>query len=66
MANMRILLAEDEHALGELLSKALEQSGYWVDWLDDGRLVACADGKKAGLRHSMAHFARCVHGSRRD
>lgn len=36
---MRILLAEDEHALGEWLSKALEQSGYRVDWLDDGRLV---------------------------
>jgi two-component system, OmpR family, response regulator TctD len=37
--SMRILLAEDEHALGEWLSKALEQSGYRVDWLDDGRLV---------------------------
>jgi two-component system response regulator TctD len=36
---MRILLAEDEHALGEWLSKALEQTGYRVDWLDDGRLV---------------------------
>jgi len=36
---MRILLAEDEHALGEWLAKALEQSGYRVDWRDDGRLV---------------------------
>jgi len=36
---MRILLAEDEHALGEWLSKALEQSGFRVDWRDDGRLV---------------------------
>ena len=36
---MRILLAEDEHALGEWLAKALEQSGWRVDWLDDGRLV---------------------------
>ncbi len=36
---MRILLAEDEHALAEWLSKALEQSGYKVDWLDDGRMV---------------------------
>lgn len=36
---MRILLAEDEHALGEWLSKALEQSGHRVDWRDDGRLV---------------------------
>ena len=33
---MRILLAEDEHALGEWLSKALEQSGFRVDWRDDG------------------------------
>jgi two-component system response regulator TctD len=39
MAAMRILLAEDEHALGEWLAKALEQSGWRVDWLDDGRLV---------------------------
>jgi len=36
---MRILLAEDEHALAEWLCKALEQTGYRVDWLDDGRLV---------------------------
>lgn len=36
---MRILLAEDEHALGEWLSKALEQSGFRVDWRDDGRLA---------------------------
>lgn len=36
---MRILLAEDEHALGEWLSKALEQGGSRVDWRDDGRLV---------------------------
>lgn len=36
---MHILLAEDEHALGEWLSKALEQSGFRVDWRDDGRLV---------------------------
>jgi two-component system response regulator TctD len=36
---MKILLAEDEHALGEWLSKALAQSDYRVDWLTDGRLV---------------------------
>lgn len=36
---MRILLAEDERALAEWLCRALEQSGYRVDWLDDGRLV---------------------------
>ena len=39
MRTMRILLAEDEHGLGEWLSKALEQSGFRVDWTDDGRLV---------------------------
>jgi two-component system response regulator TctD len=39
IAAMRILLAEDEHALGEWLSKALEQGGWRVDWRDDGRLV---------------------------
>ncbi|WP_342129249.1 response regulator [Hydrogenophaga sp. OTU3427] len=36
---MHILLAEDEPALGEWLSKALEQGGHRVDWRDDGRLV---------------------------
>lgn len=36
---MRILLAEDEHTLAEWLCKALGQSGYNVNWLDDGRLV---------------------------
>lgn len=36
---MRILLAEDEHALGEWLAKALEQSGFRVDWVDDGRVA---------------------------
>lgn len=36
---MRILLAEDEHALGEWLARALEQAGFRVDWRDDGRLV---------------------------
>lgn len=43
---MKILLAEDEHALGEWLSKALEQSGFSVDWRDDGRLAeqALEDG----------------------
>ncbi len=36
---MRILLAEDEHALGEWLSRALAQSGFSVEWCDDGRLA---------------------------
>ena len=39
---MRILLVEDEHALGEWLCKALEQSGLRVDWRDDGRLAELA------------------------
>ncbi len=36
---MRVLLAEDEHALGEWLSKALVQSDIQVDWVDDGQLA---------------------------
>jgi two-component system response regulator TctD len=36
---MRILLAEDEHALGEWLCKALQQIDCQVEWVDDGRLV---------------------------
>ncbi len=36
---MRILLAEDEHELATWLVRALEQSQFQVDWVDDGRLV---------------------------
>lgn len=36
---MRILLAEDERDLANWLVRALEQSGFQVDWIDDGRLV---------------------------
>lgn len=36
---MRILLAEDERALAEWLVRALQQSDFQVDWVDDGRLV---------------------------
>jgi two-component system response regulator TctD len=36
---MRILLAEDDHGLGEWLRRALEQAGHRVDWRDDGRLA---------------------------
>lgn len=36
---MRILLAEDERELAEWLVRALAQSGFIVDWVDDGRLV---------------------------
>lgn len=36
---MRILLAEDERELATWLIRALEQSDFHVDWVDDGRLV---------------------------
>src|SRR2546427_1195230 len=36
---MRILLAEDEHALGTWLSKALTQVGIQVEWVDNGKLA---------------------------
>jgi two-component system response regulator TctD len=36
---MRVLLAEDEHPLATWLVRALAQSGFQVDWVDDGRLV---------------------------
>ena len=37
---MRILLAEDEPPLANWLVQALAQSGFQVDWVNDGRLVA--------------------------
>jgi two-component system response regulator TctD len=36
---MRILLAEDERELAHWLVRALQQSGFQVDWVDDGRMV---------------------------
>ncbi|HUG22191.1 response regulator [Piscinibacter sp.] len=36
---MRILLAEDERELANWLVRALQQSEFQVDWVDDGRLV---------------------------
>lgn len=36
---MRVLLAEDERELANWLVRALAQSGFQVDWVDDGRLV---------------------------
>ncbi len=36
---MRLLLVEDERELAAWLIKALAQSGFVVDWIDDGRLV---------------------------
>ncbi len=37
--SMRILLAEDERELAAWLVRALAQSGFQVDWVDDGRMV---------------------------
>jgi len=39
---MRILLAEDERELATWLVRALEQSDFQVDWVDDGRMVRCS------------------------
>ena len=43
---MRILLVEDEHALGTWLSKALGAAGIVVEWVDNGRsaIAAAASG----------------------
>lgn len=37
--DMRILLAEDERELATWLVRALAQSDFQVDWVDDGRMV---------------------------
>jgi two-component system response regulator QseB len=37
---MRILLAEDDHALGQALSDGLRHLGHAVDWIEDGRHAA--------------------------
>lgn len=42
---MRLLLAEDEKELANWLCRALEQNGYIVDWVDDGRLVESSIGQ---------------------
>lgn len=39
---MRILLAEDDRALGLALTDGLRQLGYAVDWITDGDLAAAA------------------------
>ena len=39
---MRLLLVEDDNLLGTALRTGLEQSGYTVDWLRDGRQAATA------------------------
>ncbi len=42
---MRILLVEDDHALGEGIRTALKPEGYTVDWLQDG----------ASALHALSH-----------
>lgn len=37
---MRILLVEDDHLLADSLVQALKSEGYFVDWLDNGKLAA--------------------------
>ncbi|MCC6598761.1 MAG: response regulator transcription factor [Alphaproteobacteria bacterium] len=39
---MRILVVEDDTMIGEGLQKGLKQSGYAVDWVQDGRSAALA------------------------
>jgi len=39
---MRILLAEDDPALGQALADGLRQLGYAVDWITDGTQAAAA------------------------
>lgn len=39
---MRILLAEDDHALGRALADGLRHLGHAVDWVEDGRAAAAA------------------------
>lgn len=39
---MRVLLVEDDELLGSAVQAGLEQSGYTVDWLRDGKLAANA------------------------
>lgn len=39
---MRLLLAEDDHALGLALRDGLRHLGYTVDWVEDGRHTAAA------------------------
>lgn len=42
---MRILLIEDEHALGTWLARALERAGIFVEWVDSARMGLAALGR---------------------
>jgi two-component system response regulator TctD len=44
---MRILLIEDEHALGTWLARALERAGIFVEWVDSARMALAALGNGA-------------------
>jgi two-component system response regulator QseB len=39
---MRLLLAEDDHALGQALADGLRRLGHVVDWVEDGQHAAIA------------------------
>lgn len=47
---MRILLAEDDIDLGSCIKEGLEQNGYTVDWVQNGKLAITA------LQTSSEHF----------
>lgn len=42
LANMRLLLVEDDPMIGTSVQRGLRQDGYTVDWLRDGREVGPA------------------------
>jgi DNA-binding response OmpR family regulator len=42
IANMRILLVEDDRMIGESVRSALRQEGHAVDWMRDGRAADAA------------------------
>lgn len=48
---MRILLVEDDHALGQALADGLRHLGHAVDWVEDGRAAAAA---LLGTRYAAA------------
>ena len=39
---MRVLIAEDDHALGSLLARVFEEQGYTVAWVQDGEAALVA------------------------
>src|SRR5690606_6643584 len=45
--DMRLLLVEDDPALGDGLQSALRQEGYAVDWVTDGLEAETAIGNEA-------------------